>query len=152
MNGETIMKKVLFGILGTAIVLAIGTTSAFAASPGLRRSFIDADSDGIYDNIQNGICSYVDTDADGVCDNRGKNHDNCPAGDGKNFVDEDGDGICENFASDQGKGNGCRNGLHGECGKNFINEDNDSVCDNFTSGQNRGSGHRSDSHQGRYSK
>lgn len=118
MNGEYIMKKVVFGILGTAIALAVGTTSAFAAGSGARRNFARADSDGICDNVREGICSYVDTDEDGICDNRGTRNKNCPTEGGKNFVDEDGDGVCDHFTSGHNRGSGHRNGPHrGRCSK-----------------------------------
>lgn len=109
------MKKAFLGILGTMIALSVGTTSAFAASSGTRRNFVDTDSDGVCDNAGSSICSYVDTD---------------------------GDGICDNFVSGQNKGNGHRNGAKGECGKNFVDADGDGVCDNFTSRENRGNGFR----------
>ena len=135
------MKKVVFGILGTAIALAVGTTSAFAAGPGARHNFVDADNDDICDNARESICSYVDTDEDGICDNRGARHGNCLTESSKNFADADGDGICDNFTSGQNKGNGHRNGAKGECGKNFVDEDSDGICDNFTSREGRGNGH-----------
>ncbi len=112
------MKKVVLGVLGTALALAVGTTGAFAAGSGVRRNFIDADGDGVCDNIREGICSYIDTDGDGICDNRGARNGNCPAEGGKNFVDADGDGVCDHYASGQNRGNGHRNGSHhGRCSK-----------------------------------
>lgn len=62
------MKKVLAGILSTALALSLGATAAFAAGPGCGRYFADADGDGICDNAGS-QCAYVDADGDGVCDN-----------------------------------------------------------------------------------
>ena len=47
-------------------------------------AYVDANADGICDNLGSG---YVDVNADGICDNRG----NCG-----NYVDADADGICDN--------------------------------------------------------
>lgn len=62
------MKKVLLGVLSTAIVLSMCATGAFAAGPGCGRYFADADGDGVCDNA-GGRCAYVDADGDGICDN-----------------------------------------------------------------------------------
>ena len=76
------MKKLRIGILAAAMVLAVGTTSAFAAGPGrgLR---------------------YVDANGDGVCDYAGQN---CRCSDAY------GDGSCGRLHSGwrAGRGNGCR--------------------------------------------
>lgn len=108
------MKKVLAGILSTALALSLGATAAFAAGPGCGRYFADADGDGICDNAGS-QCAYVDADGDGICDVCGAAHTR-PGG-GRCFVDADGDGVCDNYQSGQGlgcgrggRGNGFRGG------------------------------------------
>lgn len=104
------MKKVLAGILSTALALSLGATAAFAAGPGCGRYFADADGDGICDNAGS-QCAYVDADGDGVCDVCGAAHTR--PGVGRYFVDVDGDGVCDNYQSGQGRG--CGRG--GQCGR-----------------------------------
>ena len=48
------MKKALFRVLATVIVLAAVVTTALAAGPGGGRSFVDADGDGVCDNYAPG--------------------------------------------------------------------------------------------------
>lgn len=62
------MRKVLLGVMAAAVILSLGSTSAFAAGPGGGRCFVDADGDRICDNA-GGRCAYVDADGDGICDN-----------------------------------------------------------------------------------
>lgn len=50
------IKKVLAGVLAVTLLLPIGTTSAFAATPGQGRNFVDEDGDGICDNYVYGRC------------------------------------------------------------------------------------------------
>ena len=64
------MKKTFLGVLGTAVLLSMCVTTAFAAGPGCGRWFTDADGDGICDNA-GAMCAFVDADGDGVCDNLG---------------------------------------------------------------------------------
>ena len=87
------MKKALFRVLATVIVLAAVVTTALAVGPGGGRSFVDADGDGVCDNCVPG--------------------QGCGLGCGAGFVDADGDGICDNYAT----GRGC--GSHGGCGNGF---------------------------------
>lgn len=107
------MKKAFLGVLSTAIVLSMWVETAFAAGPGSGRYYVDADGDGICDNVGNG-CVYVDADGDGICDVCGAVHAQV---DGGNFVDADGDGICDNYVSGQGIGYG--RGCHGGRGNGF---------------------------------
>ena len=62
------MRKALLGVVAAAIILSLGSVSAFAAGPGGGRYFVDTDGDGICDNA-GGRCAYVDADGDGICDN-----------------------------------------------------------------------------------
>lgn len=62
------MRKALLGVMAAAVILSLGSTSAFAAGPGGGRCFVDADGDRICDNA-GGRCAYVDADGDGICDN-----------------------------------------------------------------------------------
>ena len=98
------MKKTFLGVLGTAVLLSMCVTTAFAAGPGSGRWFTDADGDGICDNA-GAMCAFVDADGDGICDNAGAM---CA------FVDADGDGVCDNLGSGQSRGSGY--GFRGGCG------------------------------------
>ena len=117
-NGGNIMKKTLSGFFGTAVVLSLCATTVFAAGPGCGRNFVDANGDGVCDNVGTGVCAYVDADGDGFCDT-------CGIG----FVDADGDGICDYIGS-------------GVCG--YVDVDDDGICDNYTAdrgcGRGRGNG------------
>ncbi len=62
------MRKALLGVMAAAVILSLGSTSAFAAGPGGGRCFVDADGDRICENA-GGRCAYVDADGDGICDN-----------------------------------------------------------------------------------
>ena len=62
------MKKAFLGVLLTVILLSLGVTSAFAFEPRGGRYFVDANGDGICDNVGT-ICAYTDADGDGLCDN-----------------------------------------------------------------------------------
>lgn len=87
------MKKVFLGVLTAALVLSLGTTSAFACYHG---------GCGSYAGSPCGV-NFVDADGDGICDN-------CSgAGCGVNYVDADGDGVCDNYAA-AGQGRGCGRG------------------------------------------
>ena len=72
------MKKLRIGILAAAMVLAVGTTSAFAAGPGRGLRYVDANGDGICDNAGQ-YCRYVDANGDGSC---GRLHSGWRAGRG----------------------------------------------------------------------
>lgn len=74
------IKQSVAGVLTVAVILSVGATSAFAASRGYGRNF-------------------VDTNHNGVCDYRERA---CP------YIDSDNDGICDNFGTGQGRGLGCR--------------------------------------------
>ena len=94
------MKKLRIGILAAAMVLAVGTTSAFAAGPGRGLRHVDANGDGVCDNAGQ-FCRYVDANGDGICGNAGQY---C------RYVDANGDGSCGRLHSGwrAGRGNGCR--------------------------------------------
>ena len=62
------MRKAFLGVMAAAVILSLGSTSAFAAGPGGGRCFVNADGDRICDNA-GGRCAYVDADDDGICDN-----------------------------------------------------------------------------------
>lgn len=89
------MRKALLGIMAAAVILSLEGTTALAAGPGYGRYYVDADGDGVCDNIGTGV--------------------------GGNFVDADGDGICDNYQSGQcwgrgyGRGYGRGNGYW--CGR-----------------------------------
>lgn len=86
------MKKLTAGIAAAAIILTLGTTSAFAAGRCFRQNFYDGNGDGI-------------------CDNRGSSL--CGRQNGCSFMDENGDGICDNYGTGtcrHGSGAGCRGG------------------------------------------
>ena len=122
------MKKVFAGILTAALVLSIGTTSAFMANSEPEETSST--------NVDRAIaCNYTDTDGDGICDNRDTTSGTNCNGTGKNFVDADGDGICDNRGT--ASGTNCNS-----TGKNFVDADGDGICDNYTSGtcQRKGSG------------
>ena len=99
-------KRFLTAALAAALILSVGTTSAFAhgCAQGRGWRYADADGDGICDNA--GTCVHVDSDGDGICD----------YGCGSGFVDADGDGVCDNAASGAcpragaGYGRGCGRG------------------------------------------
>lgn len=113
------MKKGWIAVMTVVLLLALGTTSVWAAgrwssgrgicnNQGAGCAYVDADGDGICDNHGTN-CAYVDADGDGICDNRGTN---CA------HVDANGDGICDN----QGAGYA------------YVDADGDGVCDNYGSG------------------
>ena len=124
------MKQTLAGILTAVLAVSLCAATAFAAGPRCGRYYVDADGDGVCDNIGS-RCAYVDADGDGVCDVCGAEHGSCPAGRGMAFVDEDHDGVCDNCGV-----------LHwcGMAGGSFVDADGDGICDNFQSGQGRGCG------------
>ncbi len=68
-----------------------------------------------------GGAQYVDADGDGICDNIGT----CPRS-----VDADGDGVCDNLG-DCGRGRGGCGGCGGCGGTEFVDSDGDGVCDNI---------------------
>ena len=124
------MKRVLTGILTAALAVSLCAATAFAAGPRCGRYYVDADGDGICDNIGS-RCVYVDANGDGLCDNCGGARHGHWAGCGGAFVDADGDGVCDNCGSYP---------WCGGVGGNFADADGDGICDNFQSGQGRGCG------------
>lgn len=71
---ETNIKKLLTGAAVMALVISVGSTTAFAAGGGRgrRRNFVDIDNDGVCD-YYNTFCQFADSDGDGICDNYGSN-------------------------------------------------------------------------------
>ncbi len=64
------MKKIIILGLTATLVLSVGIVSAFAVSPMRGAGYVDADGNGVCDNM--GACSsFVDEDGDGICDNTG---------------------------------------------------------------------------------
>ena len=124
------MKRVLTGILTAVLAVSLCAATAFAAGPRCGRYYVDADGDGVCDNIGS-RCVYVDADGDGICDNCGGARHGHWAGCGGAFVDADGDGVCDNCGSYP---------WCGGVGGNFADADGDGICDNFQSGQGRGCG------------
>ena len=113
---ELKMKKIIIGIISSAIILSAATASAFAlSSDNFGKNYTDADNDGVCDNIgtlsSNGSgVGYVDADNDGICDNKGTGNAYGNGGNGAGYVDADNDGICDNRGTGCGNGNGrCRN-------------------------------------------
>ncbi|MDR3729335.1 MAG: hypothetical protein Q3X94_06095 [Oscillospiraceae bacterium] len=76
------MKKGWIAVMTVVLLLALGTTSVWAAGRW-------SSGRGICNN-QGAGCAYVDADGDGICDNHGTN---CA------YVDANGDGICDNYGS-----------------------------------------------------
>lgn len=99
-------KKILAGILIGLVVLAVGTTSAFAAGTGgwhhLSGGRGSCDGTGICTNCGSTGCHgscYVDADNDGICDNRDTAAcANCGSANcgGTCYTDADNDGVCDN--------------------------------------------------------
>ena len=89
------MKKLLSGVIISALVITAGTVSAFAYH-------------GTQNQIYkfNKITNYVDLNNDGICDNKY----NC--GKGLYFIDANGDGICDNLDSCPKDGTGRQLGKH----------------------------------------
>ena len=76
------MKKGWIAVMTVVLLLALGTTSVWAAGRW-------SSGRGICDNHGTN-CAYVDANGDGVCDNQGA---------GYAYVDADGDGVCDNYGS-----------------------------------------------------
>ena len=111
---EMKMKKLLTGILTTAIVLSIGTTSALAAGSGRGQCGTKSASK----NYAETACRYyTDADGDGICDNCGTAVTGNGNGNRNNYVDADGDGVCDNAGSGAKHGCGQGNGAQRGCRK-----------------------------------
>ncbi len=85
------MKRIMTGVIAAIMVLTFGAAAAFAAGPGTGM--------GRY---------YIDADGDGICDNMGS----WKSGYGRYYVDADGNGVCDNLGSEAyagccGLGRGC---------------------------------------------
>lgn len=90
-------KKIFVCILTGALVMSLGTSSAYAAR---RNNDVDKSNNGVCNNSITET-HFVDENGDGVCDNINTN---------PNFTDENNDGICDNkeVQSGHGRQNGCR--------------------------------------------
>ena len=109
------MKKLVSGVIISALVITAGTASAFAyhgrynQTYKLNQNYVDLNNDGICDNNNvtggNGL-NFVDANGDGICDNNGA------CGNGLNFVDDNGDGVCDNYGTFQKNGTGMHRGGH----------------------------------------
>lgn len=80
------MKKLVIGILASALVLASGTVGVMAAGPD-KEAAPAAVAATVPDNLSSAasVCPYTDADGDGVCDNAGacySNHGTCYGNDG----------------------------------------------------------------------
>lgn len=98
------MKKLQTGIVATALLAAIGVTSAFAAGPGWGWR---AGQDAVRPACTGAFCRYTDADGDGVCDVCGR-YDAGVGGNGvglgngtgrRYYTDENGDGVCDRYAA-----------------------------------------------------
>lgn len=122
------MKKLLAVILAVFLLLAAGTIGVFAARYSAGKGYVDADNNGVCDNIDESQCAgYADEDRDGICDNR---EETCKPEQNykKSFVDNDDDGVCDNRGECKGQGKGCGNKQgRGVC---YTDSDGDGVCDN----------------------
>ncbi len=106
------MIKAAAGILAAAMMLSVGTASAFAAGAGRGRTSDSADRRGIC-GYEDGVCRHIDNNANGVCGGCSRNTDSLK-GCGGHFIDENGDGVCDYADS------ACRH----------TDSDHDGVCDN----------------------
>lgn len=106
------MKKFLTCVCVLALMIAVGSTSVFAAGGRRGRRCANVDRQTVCD-YYNTEYKYVDSDEDGLCDTCGLSHwrgEGCGAA----YVDEDEDGICDNRAAGT-----CQNGSglrRGRCG------------------------------------
>ncbi|MEA4822805.1 MAG: hypothetical protein VB111_01660 [Clostridiaceae bacterium] len=118
------MKKILTGILLAALIVSLGTTTAFAVSQPGGQNFVDANNDGICDNCDS-TRHFIDANGDGICDNceggiRPMDGTGKRAGNGGKevrgygYTDADNNGICDNTA--KGTGAHLQNGRrHAAC-------------------------------------
>lgn len=74
------MKKGWIAVMTVVLLLALGTTSVWAAGRWSSGRSIC--------NNQGAGCAYMDADGEGICDNHGTN---CA------YVDADGNGVCDNY-------------------------------------------------------
>ncbi len=119
------MKKIITLGLTAALVLSVGATTTFAATPTKGVNYADTDGNGICDNIGT-YSNFIDEDGDVICDNTGLNIGMGRGENGGRFVDNDGDGANDNI----GSGNGGY----------FTDTDNDGECDNIGTSQGQGRG------------
>lgn len=89
------MKKLLSGVIISALVVTAGTASAFAYHNRPNQTY-----------RLNKTTNFVDSSNDGICDNRGT------CGKGSYFVDANDDGICDNLGTCPKDGTGRQLGKH----------------------------------------
>lgn len=156
MEEMTMKKKVIVtGIAAVALLVALQTSSVFAAAPVKETPSVNAatpaeetpgvnaatpaeKAPSVYTAAPAEKKSSDNTNSDTVCNYCGKD---C------SFVDEDGDGICDNYKS---------RGTNGtNAGRNYVDKNSDGICDNYASrGQNGacgwggGHGHGNHGHSG----
>ena len=101
------MKKLVSGLCIATALLAVGTTSAFAAknpnapawcSTKQACAFVDADGDGICDYYNAKQHAWIDADGDGICDT-------C-----RRTLAVDWDGVCDHTRMHAHNGTGKQNG------------------------------------------
>ena len=112
------MKRMIITAILTAALLLSLSTGAMAAS----RSHGGGGCQGQY---------FVDADGDGICDNLGTGKGQGGPGKGQYFVDADGDGICDNLGTGKGQGGPGK-------GEYFVDADGDGTCDNLNTGKGQG--------------
>ena len=99
------MKKLIYVMIATALVLSIGITSAFAATETSGSETAEANKESVSDVTK--AAPAVDEDGDGVCDNcrndgtrpadgSGRQNGKGDRNQGAGFTDENGDGVCDN--------------------------------------------------------
>ncbi|MCI8365517.1 MAG: hypothetical protein HFG34_11310 [Eubacterium sp.] len=128
-------KVIVTGIAAVALLVALQTSSVFAAAPVKETPSVNAaapaeETPGVYTAalVEKAPSVYTaapaekkssdNTNSDTVCNYCGKD---C------SFVDEDGDGICDNYKS---------RGTNGtNAGRNYVDKNSDGICDNYASGR-----------------
>ncbi len=93
------MKKFITIGLTATLLLTIGATTVFATDITTGTNYVDADNNGVCDNVGSGAGEYfTDANNDGACDNIG-------SGTGGYFADVNNDGTCDNIGTRQGASN-----------------------------------------------
>ncbi len=111
---ETVMKKILTGLLVAVLAVSAGTVTTFAAESVYGKHYADCNGDGVCD-----YCGQEDGCNLEICNVKGRY-----------FVDKDGDGICDNCAEGSSK---CKSQRKY---RNFKN------CRNYSNSRHCGSSHK----------
>ena len=90
------MKKIVVGIMATALVLSVGPVSVFASCSSHNRHHVEVEHKESCEHY-NTSCQFVDADGDGICDDCGSHE--CRSKKCSDYVDADGDGVCDNHAA-----------------------------------------------------